>query len=56
MKPEIVSKKASVNDGILLLSQYGNAPISEKKINSKLQSGKIIDIREDIEMVESYII
>ena len=31
-------------------------PISEKKINSKLQSGKIIDIREDIEMVESYII
>ena len=31
-------------------------PISEKKINNKLQSGKIIDIREDIEMVESYII
>ncbi|MCQ2968870.1 MAG: hypothetical protein MJ191_01885 [Clostridium sp.] len=31
-------------------------PISEEKINSKLKSGKLIDIREDIQMVESYII
>ena len=31
-------------------------PISEKKISSKLESGKLIDIREDIEIVESYIV
>ena len=31
-------------------------PISEEKINSKLKSRKLIDIREDIKMVEFYII
>lgn len=31
-------------------------PITDKKINNKLKSGKLIDLREEVEMVESCII
>lgn len=31
-------------------------PVSDKKIHNKLNSGKLIDIREDVEIVESCII
>jgi hypothetical protein len=36
VNPEIVSKKASVNDGILLLSQKGREPNKENTIQTRL--------------------